>query len=104
VELDGPPICGGGAARLLGTAAAASTEAGAAGVGDVDRLPGGAGHGPGAEVDVEVVECVAALHSSPKRRRFDDGGHLVLLEVVAQFAGAIGRVAEHFGALGFAVE
>ena len=81
-----------------------AAETGAAAGGDLHSDAGGAGDGPGILVDVEVIERVAVLDGGPQRRRLDHRGHVPVLQVVAQLAGAVRGIAEHLGAGGLVVQ
>ena len=90
-----PPERAGGA--VLG-------ESGAPALVDRDGDSPGAGDRASGFVDLEVIEGVATPAGAVQRHRFDGRCHLVLLEVLTQFAGAVGGVTEHLGAGWLAVE
>ncbi|MDX3452094.1 hypothetical protein PV396_09070 [Streptomyces sp. ME02-8801-2C] len=62
---------------------------------EVGGASGWAGRGGGGRIDVEVVDGEAAGDGLPQRRRLDDQGVAVGLQVCAQVAGAVCGIAEH---------
>jgi hypothetical protein len=81
-----------------------AAEAGAAMGGDLQVMPAGQVTVPAVSSKSKSSKGVAAFDGGPQRPRLDHRGHVPVLHVVAQFAGAIGGVAEHLGAGGFVIE
>ena len=100
-----PSVAGSAAVpdRVVGALAA---ETGCSSTGDGDRDPVRAGSHPGGFVDGEVVDDVAAAASDGGSQGwgFGGGGHLLVVQMRPQVAGAIGGIAQDLGALGLAVE